>query len=56
MRVKLRHCHNRERHIEEEERMRQAGEAIVRSSVLSTNEFLIVIATNGFPPPDKTSE
>lgn len=41
--VKLRHCHSRQRHIQDEAARREAGEVILRSSVLSTNEFILVM-------------
>jgi hypothetical protein len=42
--VTMRHCHDRERHAADANRRRGAGEVVMRSSVLSTNEFLLVVA------------
>ena len=42
--VKMRHCHIRERHVADVKERREAGETVMRSSVLSSNEFLLVLA------------
>lgn len=41
--VLMRHSHNRQRHVDDANRRREAGEPVLRSSVLSTNEFLLVV-------------
>ena len=41
--VLMRHSHDRQRHVDDANRRREAGEPVLRSSVLSTNEFLLVV-------------